>query len=148
MVVRIFGLSVVVTIVSLIIAFLYGGVEALIERVLPNREVLAHLRASKSPKPGSRIRFAGAFDAEVLGRAGPDGALFHLRFPDEPLALLLRAVLDDRQRAGADVDAVSSQIFEPSAEKLQKLEAAARAVGKKCPVRGFHLHGVDLPRMM
>ena len=30
MVVRIFGLSVVVTIVSLIIAFLYGGVEALI----------------------------------------------------------------------------------------------------------------------
>ena len=67
-----------------------GSVEALVERVLPNHEVLAHLRASKSPKPGSTVRFAGAFDAEVLGRGGPDGGLFHLRFPDDPLALLER----------------------------------------------------------
>ena len=65
-----------------------GAVEALVERVLPGHEVLAHLRASKSPRSGSRIRFAQAFDAEVLGRAGPDEALFHLRFPNEPLALL------------------------------------------------------------
>ncbi|HMM86043.1 MAG: tRNA preQ1(34) S-adenosylmethionine ribosyltransferase-isomerase QueA [Gammaproteobacteria bacterium] len=65
-----------------------GAVEALIERVLPGREVLAQLRASKSPKPGSTIRFAEAFDAEVLGRGGPDGSLFQLRFPSEPLALL------------------------------------------------------------
>src|SRR5258706_6843207 len=67
-----------------------GNVEALIERALPNREVLAHLRASNSPKRGSGVRFADAFDAEVLGRAGPDDALFRLRFPDEPLALLER----------------------------------------------------------
>lgn len=67
-----------------------GSVEALVERVLPNHEVLAHLRASKSPKPGGRVRFADAFTAEVLGRAGPEGALFHLRFPSDPLALLER----------------------------------------------------------
>ena len=67
-----------------------GNVEALVERVLPDREVLAHLRASKSPKAGSRLRFADAFDAEVLGRSGPEDALFHLRFDDEPLALLER----------------------------------------------------------
>lgn len=67
-----------------------GAVEALVERVLPGHEVWAHLRASKSPRPGSRLRFAGAFDAEVLGRAGPEGSLFHLRFPAEPLALLDR----------------------------------------------------------
>ena len=67
-----------------------GSVEALVERVLPNHEVLAHLRASKSPKPGSSVRFADAFDAEVIGRGGPDGGLFHLRFPDDPLALLER----------------------------------------------------------
>ena len=67
-----------------------GSVEALVERVLPDHEVLAHLRASKSPRPGSRVRFAGAFDAEVLGRAGPEDALFHLRFPADPLALLER----------------------------------------------------------
>ena len=66
-----------------------GAVEALVERVLPGHEVLAHLRASKSPRPGSRISFArGAFEAEVLGRGGPDGGLFHLRFPADPLALL------------------------------------------------------------
>jgi S-adenosylmethionine:tRNA ribosyltransferase-isomerase len=65
-----------------------GAVEALVERVLPGHEVLAQLRASKSPKPGSTVRFAGAFDAEVLGRGGPDGSLFHLRLPAEPLALL------------------------------------------------------------
>ena len=65
-----------------------GAVEALVERVLPDHEVLMHLRASKSPKPGSTVRFADAFDAEVLGRAGPHDALFHLRFPSDPLALL------------------------------------------------------------
>jgi len=72
-----------------------GSVEALVERVLPEHEVLAHLRASKSPKPGSRVLFFGrdgadAFDAEVLGRAGPEDSLFRLRFPGEPLALLER----------------------------------------------------------
>ena len=65
-----------------------GAVEALVERLLPGNEVFAHVRASKSPRPGSRIRFAGAFDAEVLGRGGVDGSLFHLRFPAPPLALL------------------------------------------------------------
>jgi len=67
-----------------------GGIEALVERALPNREVLAHVRASKSPKPGTRLRFADAFDVEVLGRTGPDDALFRLRFPDDPLTLLER----------------------------------------------------------
>jgi S-adenosylmethionine:tRNA ribosyltransferase-isomerase len=66
-----------------------GNVEALIERVLPGtREVWMHLRASKSPKPGSWVRFANAFNAEVLGRCGPDNALFHLRLPSDPFALL------------------------------------------------------------
>jgi S-adenosylmethionine:tRNA ribosyltransferase-isomerase len=66
-----------------------GSVEALVERVLPGtQEVWMHLRASKSPKPGSRVRFADAFDAEVLGRCGPDNGLFHLRFAGDPFALL------------------------------------------------------------
>jgi len=71
-----------------------GAVEALVERVLPQHEVLAHVRASKSPKPGSVVRFdapgGGSFTADVLGRGGPDQGLFHLRFPDDPLALLQR----------------------------------------------------------
>ncbi|MEJ6003128.1 tRNA preQ1(34) S-adenosylmethionine ribosyltransferase-isomerase QueA [Paucibacter soli] len=67
-----------------------GSVEALIERVIAGScEVHAHLRASKSPKPGTVVRFNNnAFDAEVLGRCGPDGGMFHLRFPSDPFALL------------------------------------------------------------
>ena len=68
-----------------------GAVEGLVERVIPGtREVWAHLRASKSPRPGTWVRFADAFDAEVLGRVGPEDALFHLRFPDDPFELLRR----------------------------------------------------------
>ncbi len=66
-----------------------GALEALVERILPGtQEVWAHVRASKSPKPGARLRFADAFDAEVLGRCGPDGGVFHLRFEGDPLTLL------------------------------------------------------------
>ena len=66
-----------------------GAVEALVERVLPGHEVLAHLRASKAPRVGTLIGFAGgAFTAEVLGRGGPQGRLYHLRLPADPLALL------------------------------------------------------------
>ena len=66
-----------------------GAVEALVERVLPGHQVLAHMRASKSPRAGSSVSFArGAFEAEVLGRGGPDDGLFQLQFPADPLALL------------------------------------------------------------
>jgi len=45
-----------------------GQVEALIERVLDTHTALAHIRASRSPKVGSRIRFADCFEAEVMAR--------------------------------------------------------------------------------
>ena len=51
-------------------------------------EVWAHVRASKPPRPGSTLHLADAFDAEVLGRGGPDGALYRLRFPVNPFTLL------------------------------------------------------------
>jgi S-adenosylmethionine:tRNA ribosyltransferase-isomerase len=66
-----------------------GAVEALVERVLPGCEVLAHLRSSKSPRPGTTIRFAaGGFEAQVLGRGGPGDELYRLRFPVDPFVLL------------------------------------------------------------
>ncbi len=69
-----------------------GAVEALLERVDADDPLLvhAHVRASKPPRPGTTIRFADAFDAEVVGRSGDDGSLFALRFPDDPYALLDR----------------------------------------------------------
>jgi len=65
-----------------------GAVEALIERIVPGHGVVAQLRVSKAPRPGTTIRFAEAFDAEVIGRAGNDGSMYELRFPGEPFALL------------------------------------------------------------
>ena len=45
-----------------------GAIEALIERIIDEHHVLAHVRASKSPKPGTRLMFANAFEAEVEAR--------------------------------------------------------------------------------
>ena len=64
-----------------------GKVEVLVERITAPDQALAHIRASKSPKPGSRLRLADAFDAEVLGR---EQDLFALRFDEPVLGLLAR----------------------------------------------------------
>jgi S-adenosylmethionine:tRNA ribosyltransferase-isomerase len=65
-----------------------GAVEVLVERVLAGNEVLAHLRASKSPRAGQCLKLADVFEAEVLGRGGADASLFRLRFDGEVLPLL------------------------------------------------------------
>lgn len=57
-----------------------GQVEVMVERVLDEHEVLAQVRASKTPKPGSGFRLADAVEVTVLGRAGE---FFHLRFEGE-----------------------------------------------------------------
>jgi S-adenosylmethionine:tRNA ribosyltransferase-isomerase len=54
-----------------------GQVEVLIERILPNNQAIAHVRASKSPKTGTRLRLENAIDVEVMGRRD---ALFELKF--------------------------------------------------------------------
>ena len=63
-----------------------GKIEVLVERVLNQHEVLAQVRASKSPRAGSRLRLAEALEVEVLGRAGE---FFHLRFLAETPVLEL-----------------------------------------------------------
>jgi S-adenosylmethionine:tRNA ribosyltransferase-isomerase len=54
-----------------------GQIEVLIERVLNEHEVLAQVRASKSPKPRSRLHFSESYIAEVLERQEP---FYRLRF--------------------------------------------------------------------
>lgn len=64
-----------------------GKVEALIERIIGPHEALAQIRASKSPKPGQRLVFADAVEAEMIERQGD---MFRLRFLGEiPLADVL-----------------------------------------------------------
>jgi S-adenosylmethionine:tRNA ribosyltransferase-isomerase len=58
-----------------------GKVEVLIERITATHEALAHVKASKSPGPGSTLRLADAVDVTVLGRADD---LFMLKF-DAPV---------------------------------------------------------------
>lgn len=64
-----------------------GKLEILIERVLDTHRVLAHVRSSKSPKPGSLIHIDGGGEAEMLAR---HDALFELRFAEPVLPLLER----------------------------------------------------------
>lgn len=45
-----------------------GQIEALIERVIDPQHALAHIKSSRSPKPGSKLLFADAFEAEVIER--------------------------------------------------------------------------------
>ncbi|PKG92954.1 tRNA preQ1(34) S-adenosylmethionine ribosyltransferase-isomerase QueA [Paraglaciecola sp. MB-3u-78] len=64
-----------------------GKVEVLIERVLDEHRVLAHVRASKSPKVGSKLILEGFVQAEMVAR---HEALFELRFlNDAPVLSLL-----------------------------------------------------------
>jgi S-adenosylmethionine:tRNA ribosyltransferase-isomerase len=62
-----------------------GKVEVLIERITATNEALAHIKASKSPGPGSALRLADAVDVTVLGRADD---LFILKF-DAPVLDIL-----------------------------------------------------------
>lgn len=64
-----------------------GHVEVLIERLLDEQRVLAHIRASKPPKPASQLILAKEILVTVIGR---QKELFELRFEsDQPLLQIL-----------------------------------------------------------
>ncbi len=56
-----------------------GKVEVLVERLLDKDRVLAHVRASKTPKPGRHLIFTDRVEAEVVTRQDD---MFELRFID------------------------------------------------------------------
>ncbi|HLU06597.1 MAG TPA: tRNA preQ1(34) S-adenosylmethionine ribosyltransferase-isomerase QueA [Woeseiaceae bacterium] len=65
-----------------------GRVEILLERILSPREATAKVRASKRPRPGSRIHLQDDIEVEVTGR---DGEFFCLEF-SQPVAEVLDAI--------------------------------------------------------
>lgn len=65
-----------------------GKLEVLVERVLGSHAVLAHVRASKAPRPGSTLLIDGGGQAQMVAR---HETLFELRF-DEPVLPLLERV--------------------------------------------------------
>lgn len=63
-----------------------GRIEVLVERITGPRTALAHVKASKSPRPGTPLILEEeAFVATVTGR---EGELFAIEFPDDVLGLL------------------------------------------------------------
>ncbi|MCK5881615.1 MAG: tRNA preQ1(34) S-adenosylmethionine ribosyltransferase-isomerase QueA [Sinobacterium sp.] len=73
-----------------------GKVEILIERVLDEHNVLAHVRSSRAPKEGAELIIcsdesrsdASEFSATMMARGGPENSLFQLKFNDKVLAVL------------------------------------------------------------
>ena len=72
-----------------------GAVELLVERVLPDidgqapHQVVAHMKVSKKPLPGTRLQMIGGFEAELLGRwPNEQGALFRFAFSGPPHELM------------------------------------------------------------
>ncbi|MEK7436022.1 MAG: tRNA preQ1(34) S-adenosylmethionine ribosyltransferase-isomerase QueA [Pseudomonadota bacterium] len=68
-----------------------GKIEALVERVTGAHEALVQMRASHPPRPGARLSFDAALEAEVLERRGD---LYLLRFGSDA------SVLDLLERHG------------------------------------------------
>ncbi|GAC34272.1 tRNA preQ1(34) S-adenosylmethionine ribosyltransferase-isomerase QueA [Paraglaciecola polaris] len=64
-----------------------GKVEVLIERIIDDHHVLAHVRASKSPKEGTRLLLESSVQMEMVGR---QDALFELKLLNsEPILEVL-----------------------------------------------------------
>lgn len=64
-----------------------GKVEVLVERIIDEHRVLAHLRSNRSPKPGAKMILEGAVEVEMIGR---QDALFELQFnTEEPVLNVL-----------------------------------------------------------
>ncbi len=64
-----------------------GRVEVLVERLPGGQEMLAQVRASKPPRPGSTIRLEDVFEVQVMAR---EGEFYRLRVNDEtPIMQLL-----------------------------------------------------------
>ncbi len=67
-----------------------GKLEILVERILDDHSVLAHVRASKAPKPGTQILLDNGFSAEMFAR---HDALFELHFAgDLPVLDILNQI--------------------------------------------------------
>jgi S-adenosylmethionine:tRNA ribosyltransferase-isomerase len=68
-----------------------GKLELLIERVVQDNEVVAHMKVSKKPRLGGVLHMVGGFTATLIGRwPQDDGPLFRFMLSDDPYTLMER----------------------------------------------------------
>ncbi len=60
-----------------------GQIEVMIERIIDRTHAVAQIRASKSPKPGSRIILEDAFALTITGRTGEQSEFFALELEED-----------------------------------------------------------------
>jgi len=118
-----------------------GQVEVLVERITAEDEVLAQVRASKSLKPGGRLRLEEAFEAEVIGREGEFYRLrFHADAPSNAIELIERhgrlPLPPYIERAAANADE----------ERYQTVYARERG-SVAAPTAGLHFDAALLERL-
>ncbi len=114
-----------------------GNVEVLVERVLDNRTVLAQIRASKSPKPGNRIRLADAFDVVAGERAGE---FFTLTFEGDVFELI---EAHGRLPLPPYIDHAADEFDEQRYQTVYSKEPGAVAA----PTAGLHFDDALLARL-
>jgi S-adenosylmethionine:tRNA ribosyltransferase-isomerase len=114
-----------------------GNVEVLVERVLDSRTVLAQVRASKSPKPGNRIRLADAFDVVAGERAGE---FFTLTFEGDVFELI---EAHGRLPLPPYIDHAADEFDEQRYQTVYSKEPGAVAA----PTAGLHFDDALLARL-
>ncbi len=116
-----------------------GAIELLVERVLDAHHVLAHIRASRAPKIGSKFKLANAFEAEVISR---NDDLFHVKF------LNGTPVLDLLERYGAlPLPPYITHAAEADDEERYQTIYAKHAGAVAAPTAGLHFDELMLNKL-
>lgn len=108
-----------------------GQVEVLIERVSGEHQAQAHIRASKAPKPGTKLLLEGGIEAEVTGR---DDGIFFLTFSGAPLLELLDA------HGHMPLPPYLGRADEPSDRERYQTVYARHAGAVAAPTAGLHFN--------
>lgn len=108
-----------------------GQVEVLIERVCGEHQAQAHIRASKAPKPGTKLLLEGGIEAEVTGR---DDGIFFLTFSGAPLLELLDA------HGHMPLPPYLGRADEPSDRERYQTVYARHAGAVAAPTAGLHFN--------
>jgi S-adenosylmethionine:tRNA ribosyltransferase-isomerase len=116
-----------------------GKVEVMVERVLDSHSVLALVRASHAPKPGSRLFLEEAIEASVLAR---EGDFYTLRFNHPRTAMELLECYGNLPLPPY-ISRLATQMDEARYQTVYAKEAGAVAA----PTAGLHFDETMLARL-